>query len=216
MSKTNAHRDPSVRAARRVRRGLLPLLLHARDAVRTGRQLLVRVHGRAPQRRPRERARQPRQPRARDARVQLRRRRPRAAVGGAESDLPVGGGRGRRPLPRPHARRRALAGAWRGRGRSWRAPTTTWSRRSPGSSRRTRRAARRARRASCTPAPKPSGSSRPDLPDHAARRQRLWAQLGSRGLEDQRLPAMPRSGAASRPGTVTTKGETPLPPAGAE
>ena len=35
------HRDPPVRADRPVRRGLLPLLLHARDAVRRGRQLLA-------------------------------------------------------------------------------------------------------------------------------------------------------------------------------
>ncbi len=76
MSKTNADGHPSVRAPRRLRRGLLPLLLHARDPVRPGRQLLLRGHGRAPQRRPRERPRQPRQPRPRDARQQLRRSRP--------------------------------------------------------------------------------------------------------------------------------------------
>ena len=61
-------RHPSVRAPGRVRRGLLPLLLHARDPVRPGRQLLLRGDGRAPQRRPRERPRQPHEPRPGDAR----------------------------------------------------------------------------------------------------------------------------------------------------
>ena len=66
-------RHPPVRAPRRVRRGLVPLLLHARDPVRPGRQLLLRGHGRPPQRRPRQRPRQPRQPRPGDAGEQLRR-----------------------------------------------------------------------------------------------------------------------------------------------
>ena len=41
MSKTQAHGHPSLRAARPLRRRLLPLLLHAGDPVRSGRQLLA-------------------------------------------------------------------------------------------------------------------------------------------------------------------------------
>ena len=125
-----------------------------------GRRLLVGGHGRAPQRRPRERARQPRQPGPRDARDQLRR-------GGSR---PCGGGRGGRPA-RGHRRRRASgststccaveppAGRSRRCGRSSTARTATSSRRSRGSSRRTPRAATSSR-ASCTRAPRRCGSWR--------------------------------------------------------
>ena len=53
--------------------GLLPLLLHARDALRRGRQLQLGVDDRPPQRGPGERPGEPRQPRARDARYLVRR-----------------------------------------------------------------------------------------------------------------------------------------------
>ena len=61
-------RDPPLRAHGPFRRGLVPLLLHARDPVRSGRELLLGVDGRSPQRRPRERPRQPGEPDPRDAR----------------------------------------------------------------------------------------------------------------------------------------------------
>ena len=93
------HRHPPVRAPGRVRRGLLPLLLHARDPVRAGRQLLLRGDGRAPQRGPRERPRQPHEPRPRDARQQLRRRRPGVHGRGRRVRPAVGDRRSRRALP---------------------------------------------------------------------------------------------------------------------
>ncbi len=100
-----------------------------------GRQLLVGVDGRPPQRRSRERAGEPRQPRARHARE-----RPSAAWSrrppceGAESDLPdVIARRRSRPIDGHMLGRRAVAGPRRRSGRSSPAPTTTWSRRSRGS-----------------------------------------------------------------------------------
>ena len=97
------HRDPPVRAARPVRHRLLPLLLHARDAVRRGRQLLAgsRWSSATTPTSPTGWATSP--PGARDARLVLRRRGPRAGVEGAESDLPARDRRRRRPLRRAHA-----------------------------------------------------------------------------------------------------------------
>ena len=140
MSKTNLTGHPSVRAARPVRRRLLPLLLHARDAVRPGRQLpwesMVERHNA-------DLANglgQPREPGARDARFLLRRRGARRRWSRAPSPTCP------RWSPTPSRRYdehmlavQSAAGARRGVGHRAIAPTTTWSRRSPGSSRRTRR-----------------------------------------------------------------------------
>ena len=102
---------------------------------------------------------QPREPRPRDAREQLRRawsRRSRSA--GAESDLPAVTAEAAARYQTHMQSVELSPGAWPPRGRSSREPTTTWSRRSPGRS-RTRRAATSSR-ASSTPRPKRSASSR--------------------------------------------------------
>ena len=83
------HRHPSVRAPRPLRRGLLPVLLHARDPVRRRRQLQLGVHDRAAQRRPRERTGQPRQPGAGDARELLRGAGPAAGGAAAAGRIPA-------------------------------------------------------------------------------------------------------------------------------
>ena len=70
-----------------------------------GRQLLVGVDGRAPQRRPRERARQPREPGPGDARAPTSTARsPRPRIEGAEADLPTVIEDAVRALRRAHGR----------------------------------------------------------------------------------------------------------------
>ena len=158
MSKTNADGHPPVRAPGRLRRGLVPLLLHARDPVRPGRQLLLRGDGRPPQRRPRQRPRQPRQPRPRDAGEQLRRNGARLHHGGRGVRPPRGDGRRRRPLPNPHDERRALPGPRGGMGH--RRESQPLPRREGTLEDQGGDEARRTGAASSTPRPKPSASLR--------------------------------------------------------
>ena len=119
------------RGDRPLRRRRVPLLPAARGAVRRRRQLLVGAVRGALQRRPRERVRQPREPRDLDGRAVLRRRRPggRARPTSTTRDAAdladVSRGDGR------HARLPAARGAAGASGRASRAATSTCDRQAP-------------------------------------------------------------------------------------
>ena len=149
-----SHRDPPVRAHRPVRRRLLPLVLPSRGPVRPRRVVLTRVDGGPPQRRARERDRQPRLSGARDAPLLLRRGR----SGGRTSRAPSptcprssprrSADTTRRCSPSDRPPRSPPSTTWSC------GPTGTWSSAPPGPWRRTRRGGTSSARSS-TPRRKP-------------------------------------------------------------
>ena len=209
-------RDPPVRAHRPLRRGLLPLLLHARDrsSGRTATSAGSRWSSATT-------------PTSRTGSGTSRAGSSRCSAPTSTARCPSPGRRGRRGGPPGGGRRRRHAGTTsamlersrssqaiaRPLGRSSTARTSTSSRRSRGRSRRTS-----ARRDELAGRPLRVGRNapdprRPDPPGHAGRRREaLGASSGStRRSTSQRLPEAGRVGRSSRPGPRRAKGEALFP-----
>ena len=184
----------------------------AADRVGRRRGLLVGVDGRAPQRRPRERAREPREPCARDARLELRRRRARAATLEGVEGRPARGDRGRRrPVRRARARGRALAGGGRRLGRRRRREQVPRGARAL-EGREGPRAGRRTRVDPVRVGRDLAGPRRPDPADRCRAPPSGCGTSSASGgqVVEQRVPAAVAWGQLA-PGTRTTKGEALFP-----